>query len=211
MVTKAGLNRAAPRLIEWGVAAMPFPGQSVCGDRHVVARHPAGVLVGVVDGLGHGPGAAAAAAIAVATLEGAAAVPVASLVQRCHLALEPTRGVVMTLASINAQEGTLTWLGVGNIEGTLFRAARTASPPQESVSLRGGVVGYQMPPLRPQVVPVGLGDVLVFVTDGIRSGFSRDIGLSGPPQRMADELLARHARGTDDALVLVVRYLGGAA
>ncbi len=190
---------------------MPLPGQSVCGDRHVVALFPAGGLVGVVDGLGHGPEAAAAAGVAVATLERSAQEPVTTLVQRCHVALERTRGVVMTLASFNVRGGTLTWLGVGNAEGILFRADQSASSPRESLSLRGGVVGYQLPSLRAQAVPVVPGDLLVFTTDGIRSEFARDLRLTDPPQHMADGVLARHARGTDDALVLVVRYLGGAA
>ncbi len=210
MGTKAGLRDAGPQVIEWGVAAMPLPGQSVCGDRHVVALFPVGGLVGVVDGLGHGPEAAAAAEVAVAILERSAQEPVTSLVRRCHQALERTRGVVMTLASLNVPDGTLTWLGVGNAEGVLFRADSNASLPRESVSLRGGVVGYQVPPLRAQVVRLAPDDVLVFTTDGIRSEFDRDLRLADPPQRMADQVLARHARGTDDALVLVVRYLGGA-
>ncbi len=205
------MRGVAPQMIEWGVAAMPHPGQTMCGDRQVVALFPAGALVGVVDGLGHGPEAASAAEIAIATMERSAQEPVASLVRRCHEALGRTRGVVMTLASLNALDGTVTWLGVGNAEGILFRADKNASPPRESVSLRGGVVGYQVPPLRAQVVPLAPGDVLVLATDGIRSDFDRDLRLSDPPQRMADQLLARHARGTDDALVLVVRYLGGAA
>jgi hypothetical protein len=31
---------------------------------------------------------------------------------------------------------------------------------------------------------------------------------TGPPQAFAEQLLARHRRGTDDALVLVAHYRG---
>ena len=41
-----------------------------------------------------------------------------------------------------------------------------------------------------------------------RSGFARDIVLDDTPQQLAGRILATHAKGTDDALVLVARYLG---
>ncbi len=197
-----------PPLIECGVAAQPLEGEAECGDLHVVQPFPGGVLVGAVDGLGHGPEAAAAARSAVLTLEGYAHEPVISLVKRCHQRLIRTRGVVMSLASFNALDNTMTWLGVGNVEGLLLRADVAANPPRENVLLRGGVVGYQLPALHASILPVTRGDVLILATDGIRSGFVEDVTLSHPPQRIAEHILARRAGGADDALVLVARYLG---
>jgi hypothetical protein len=52
------------------------------------------------------------------------------------------------------------------------------------------------------------GDTLVMATDGVRSGFAADLPLHGSPQALADEILARDGKRTDDALVLVARYLG---
>lgn len=199
-------------LIEWGAAASALPGQAVSGDRSVVAPFPGGVLVAVADGLGHGNEASLAAEIAVATLAKYAAESVIALVQRCHEALLRTRGVVMSLASLNGQDNTMTWMGVGNVEGVLFRADAEASPLRESILLRGGTVGYMLPPLRASVLPVARGDTLIFVTDGIRSSFAGDLALvasSRAPQQIADGILSRHSRQTDDALALVARYLGG--
>ncbi len=56
-------------VLEWGVAGQPFAGQAVSGDRHLVEPVPNGVLVAVVDGLGHGEEAAQAAQLAIATLQ----------------------------------------------------------------------------------------------------------------------------------------------
>jgi negative regulator of sigma-B (phosphoserine phosphatase) len=199
-------------LIEWGAAASALPGQAVSGDRSVVAPFPGGVLVAVADGLGHGSEASLAAEIAAATLEKYAAESVIALVQRCHEALLRTRGVVLSLASFNGQDNTMTWMGVGNVEGVLFRADAKASPPRETILLRGGTVGYRLPPLRASVLPVAPGDTLIFVSDGIRSSFVEDLALAASslaPQQIADGILIRHGRQTDDALVLVVRYLGG--
>jgi phosphoserine phosphatase RsbX len=55
---------------------------------------------------------------------------------------------------------------------------------------------------------VGAGDTLVFATDGISGDFLADVSAREEPQRLADQILARHGKGTDDALVLVARYLG---
>src|SRR3989442_542063 len=51
---------------------------------------------------------------------------------------------------------------------------------------------------------------LIFATDGIREGFADGLSPEAAPQHLADQILARHGKGTDDALVLVARYLGGA-
>ncbi len=206
------------QLIDWAVAARPLAGQSVSGDLHVVAPFPAGVLVGVVDGLGHGKEAAAAAAIAAATLTAHAREPLIPLVKRCHEQLKGTRGVVMSVASFLTRDNSMTWVGVGNVEGLLQRGDANGQSPHESLPLRGGVLGYQLPPLRAFVIPVARGDLLIFATDGIRSDFARDSSPSDPlrrhpqdgPQHLANRVLAQYGKSTDDALVLVVRYLGGA-
>jgi hypothetical protein len=52
------------------------------------------------------------------------------------------------------------------------------------------------------------GDTLIFATDGIREGFTEGLALSDPPQQLADRILARYTKGTDDALVLVARHAG---
>jgi hypothetical protein len=102
------------------------------------------------------------------------------------------------------------WLGVGNVEGWLYRGGSGTPPKRESLLLRGGVVGYRLPPLRDSVVSVKAGDVLIFATDGIAAIDSNGLRLTDRPAAIADGILARFARGTDDALVLVGRYDGEA-
>ncbi|HYE34069.1 SpoIIE family protein phosphatase [Methylocaldum sp.] len=202
-------------LIEHGVAARAFPGENVSGDRPMVKLVPNGVLIAAVDGLGHGVAAGIAAGIAVATLEDHAGEEPEALVQRCHQVLKGTRGVVMSLASIDVREGKMAWLGVGNVDGLLLRTA--GSPPtREALLMRGGVVGDQLPPLRTAYLPIAAGDLLIFTTDGIRSDFATRLSLIDPllrhqdVQEIADRILARFGKTTDDALVLVARYLEAA-
>lgn len=194
--------------IEWAVAQRALPGQGVSGDLHLVAYHSHGVLLAVVDGVGHGPEASVAARIAVDTLRDRPAQSVHSLVNRCHEALKGTRGVVMTLASWNGFDQTMTWLGVGNVEGLLLRADDSHGAPSESALLRGGLVGAQLPALYANVVPLSEGDLLVLASDGIRNEFEHVISLKASPKVIADQILDGCFKGTDDALVLAVRYLG---
>jgi serine phosphatase RsbU (regulator of sigma subunit) len=194
--------------IEWGVAAATLPGESHSGDHYVVASFSGGLLISVLDGIGHGEQAAAASRMAGAILEKRALDPVIALVRRCHQELRDTRGVVMSIASFHLVHGLMTWLGVGNVHGVLLRGGRGFPPVEESLLLRAGVVGNQLPALQAAVLPVNAGDAVVFATDGVDSGFERPLALQHSPQKASEEILARHGKMTDDALVLVVRYWG---
>ena len=194
--------------IEWSVAARALPGQTVSGDLHVVVPTTEGALIGVVDGLGHGEDAVAAARRAVNVIEQHAGESVVSVVQRCHQALQRTRGAVMTVLSLNAREKNATALGIGNVETTIVRADPEARIRRESVLLRCGVVGYQLPALHASVLPVAPGDMIVFATDGVWEDFSDLITLPTSPARLAERILQQKFRGTDDGLVLACKFLG---
>jgi phosphoserine phosphatase RsbX len=195
--------------ISWGVSSRALDGGAESGDLHVVAPCAQTVLMAAIDGIGHGPEAALAARVAAAVLLQHAGEPLIPLLQRCHEGLRGTRGVVLSMASLDLRVNTLTWLGVGNVEGVLFRADRLAHPPRDSLVLRGGVVGYQIPSLRTTERPVAAGDVLVFATDGVRGDFATDPPLGSDMQEATDSILARYGKETDDALVFAARYLGG--
>ncbi len=195
-------------LVESGVAKFALPGQEESGDRHLICPAQAGVVIAAIDGIGHGEEAANAAKTAVATLKAHIDEPIISQVEYCHEELRSTRGVVLSLASIDATHGMMTWLGVGNVQGVLLRAGAKRGKAQEELLLRGGVVGSQLPPLQAAVLPVARGDTLVFVTDGVRVDFIESLSTLESPQRAADRILQRYGSGSDDALALVVRLTG---
>ncbi|HEV2231913.1 MAG TPA: SpoIIE family protein phosphatase [Terriglobia bacterium] len=195
-------------ILEWSVAALAMPGEKVSGDTQLVETFPNGALVAVVDGLGHGSEAALAARNAVEIMKAHPLESVIPLLNRCHENLRTTRGVVLSMASFNAVDGTLTWLGVGNVEGMLFRHDSDEKTTYESLLSRRGVVGGRLPPLHAGILPVTPGDTLIFATDGIRSGFESNLSLRASPKEIADRILAQHNMETDDALVLVARYIG---
>jgi negative regulator of sigma-B (phosphoserine phosphatase) len=194
--------------LECGFASRPRPGEAVSGDDFLVKAHPRGVLLAMVDGLGHGNEATAASRTAIEILAAHPGEPVIALMERCHAGLKDTRGVAMTLISIDIPTGTLSALGVGNVETLLIRADPDARPWREEMLLRNGVVGYKLPALQASILPIHPGDLFIFTTDGIRSAYAERLNENDPVQAMAEGILEQDFRGNDDALVLTVRYLG---
>lgn len=208
---RLGHYAAAGGSCDWGVAGRAKTGESCSGDSYIVAASPGRILLGALDGLGHGAEAAAASAIAVGVLEAEPEASLDFLMGRCHEELLQTRGVVMSLASFDRRDGTLTWGGVGNVAGVLLRADASAVPAREELLLRGGVVGQRLPELYTSVLAVLAGDVLVFATDGIRREFPDGLAAGESPLPLAERILARFATDSDDALVLTVRFREGQA
>ena len=195
-------------LVEFGVANFALPGEGTSGDCHVLRCRPGGLLVAAIDGIGHGEEAAGAAKTAASILSNGADEPIISLVEECHRALRSTRGVVLSVASIDLTHGMMTWLGVGNVVGALARVVPRGSNFPEMLLLRGGVVGKQLPALQAQVLPVSEGDTLFFSTDGVKGHYVETVSARENPQRAAHRILQKFHTANDDALVLAVRLTG---
>jgi phosphoserine phosphatase RsbX len=200
-----GIDR---QLLQSGVAVRSRPGEATCGDVAVVNSTRDQALVAAIDGLGHGAEAACAARIAAEVVREFAEEAPVSLVRRCHDALKQTRGVAMSLASFSASERTITWLGIGNVEGRLVSSDSSLPFLSGSLPLFRGLPGHELPPMRPATLDARHGDVLIFATDGISAEFADSLDVSGSPQEIADRVAVTHWKATDDALVVVARYLG---
>lgn len=198
-----------PAPFDIGTAELPYPGQMRSGDRYVVRKLRQGLMVAVIDGVGHGDEAASAADLAAAEMRAPISeASVIGVVQRCHEALRPTRGAVMGLAFLDPANEEITWLGVGNVAGALLRGKHALDHHDEALLQRAGVVGRQLPPLRAEIVAITGGDIVVLATDGIDPDFVESARKDGSSQAIADSILASHFRGTDDAMVVVIRYKG---
>jgi phosphoserine phosphatase RsbX len=200
----------AEPLVDWAIASRTRPGELVAGDLALVSHGSAGALIATADGLGHGPAAARAARAAVreavASLDG----DVAAIARRCHRALRQTRGAALSLGLVARATQTVTWLGVGNVEGRVIHRRPHHPAPPQSLTLSPGVPGHDLPELVPEVLPLGRGDLLIFATDGIDRCFADDLDVSGTPAQIAERIVRRHWTARDDALSLVVRSLGAA-
>lgn len=196
--------------IEWAAKARPRPGEQVCGDRSIaVDVGGTAALIGVLDGLGHGAEAAQAALCGVETLRDAHAEPIDVLIQLCHRALAGTRGAAMTLAHIDFHTDTLSWVGIGNVTANLVAKHPGGVEVRSSARLAGGIVGYRIPEaLTPQEVSIRPGDLLVIASDGIDEDHLHNIDFAAPALTIAEQILRRHGKDNDDALVLAARHRG---
>lgn len=196
---------------DYAVAGRALSGERQSGDAALVQPTADGVLVAVVDGLGHGDEAAAAAQAAVAALREYGGEPLPTLLQRCHMRLQETRGAAMVVAVLDTVRATLTWAGVGNVEAVLIAAGHGLVRDKQCLTNRSGVVGYRLPAVEGRVVPIFPGDLLILATDGIDECFVSAEMPRAPPDRLARAILDGHGKATDDALVLVLRWLGAEA
>jgi anti-sigma regulatory factor (Ser/Thr protein kinase)/serine/threonine protein phosphatase PrpC len=188
---------------EVAIFGRPIEGERESGDDAAFVRSPEALLVAVADGLGHGPEAREASARAMVAVRGHAEGELASLLGACDRALRGTRGAVMAVARFDRGAHILSHASAGNINSHLYRPRATRR--FGSVSC---VLGARGPSPRLMVETEALEPrpLLVMFSDGIssRADLSGELELlRQPPLVIAHQMVMRHGRSTDDALVLV--------
>ncbi len=190
--------------LEWAVAERPLLGETVSGDQFCVESFDNVTLLAVSDGLGHGEEAAAASHRALQTVRENSGRSLPEIMDRCDQNLRETRGAVMTLAKVDSQLNSLSWLSVGNVSCALLNS-ETGS--WDEVFLRPGILGgHRYQSREAEVLPLRQGDYVIFATDGVKPGYLSRVSLSGSPGEIARGVLAGYGKADDDALVLVARY-----
>ena len=196
--------------IEWAAARRPVPGEEVCGDFPIAVEvGSTAALFGVADGLGHGTAAETAALRAADVVNRSRTEPPDVLLQLCHRGLADTRGAAITLARIDFETDTLSWIGIGNVTADLVAKTPGGVQIRASALLAGGIVGYRIPhALATHQVSISPGDLLVIATDGILEGHFAGIDFAAPAMVIAEHILDAYSRESDDALVLAARHRG---
>jgi hypothetical protein len=197
--------------VEVGGVITPHPDESAVGDGYGVAWEDDRMTVGVVDGLGHGVEAAQARSAALELLERQPALDSAGLLREIDVGLRVTRGAAAAIAQIDGWSRQLTFAGMGNVTGRLFRPGA-----DQSLLSRPGILGTGHGAgafARPRLHRLVSADwkppaVLVLHTDGITGRWN----LADYPRAdhhhpaVLAALIWRDAlRGYDDATVVVVR------
>ena len=192
-----------PCPIEVGVATRPCRACTVNGDSFVIKRWSESILVGVVDGLGHGPFAHQAAVTATSYVESHFDRPLDQIFIGVGRACRSTRGVVMALARFDWGRGQMSFASIGDI------GARVV-PDAGSFRLRErrGIVGFNAPnpDVSEHVWPPD--HWLIVHSDGIRARWTATDFLELQklaPAAAAERLLRDHAEENDDATVLIAR------
>ena len=196
--------------LEWAAASRPARGGEELGDGSLVKRIEGGVLIAVVDGLGHGREAAAATRLALRAIELSTSTSPERVCRECHVILHPSRGAVMGLAYLDTRHGDLSWLSVGSVGGAIYGRQNGLGPAFRNLVAHNGVVGRRLPLLRPVSRRLSPGDLLILTTDGIRPAFAAEEYATDSPEQLASAILGRHGVPDDDALVLVVCFRGDA-
>lgn len=190
--------------IAWGAVCRAKQGQTTSGDTYLVEELPtARVLAAVIDGLGGGEEAARAARLAEAHYRQHADQSLQDLVRHSHTALHQTRGAVVGLLRLEAAEHAASYVGVGNI-GVYVHSRQSIKPISKN-----GILGYRLPTLLELHYTYDPGDVFILYSDGVSGQFALDaqIDIKQSPQQIAEQILARHGKLTDDATVLVIKPL----
>jgi len=182
---------------------VPKPPETESGDawEAVLTREVA--TISVVDGLGHGPAAALASAAAVRVFRENDQHGLERMLQDAHGALRPTRGAAVGIARIHAAHGRLEFGGVGNIAGIII-----ADEGVRRVVSQNGIVGHEMRKVLTFSYPWTESSVLVLHSDGLSTSWNPTSypGLmQRDPALIAAVLYRDHARGTDDATVVVAK------
>jgi len=192
--------------IDAGEYVRPCDGETLSGDTALVQWGDDGVLVAVIDVLGHGPDAHELAVqlsgILSKWLTGPAAPSPGGALSVLHEAARGTRGAVAAVAWLDSRtlEGSV--VGIGNVRCRLFGSvART-------VEFREGVLGCRIRSQTPFSFVLRPADVLLLFSDGVPGRFKSSEYPSltlDPAPAIASNIVRRFGKGIDDASCAVIR------
>jgi anti-sigma regulatory factor (Ser/Thr protein kinase) len=189
--------------LEDGVVTVPKNGEMVCGDTCAITRHADRCNVMIADGLGHGPQAAAASQLAADVLSARPERAAADAIAAMHGALSSTRGAAAAVATIDSNDDTLKYCGVGNISGILQVDYKS-----RNLISHNGTLGHNARKIQQFDFDFPRGALLIMFSDGLTSHWAlADYpGLAARhPGLIAAVLYRDHERGRDDVSVVVLR------
>jgi negative regulator of sigma-B (phosphoserine phosphatase) len=198
------LGRSGMRFI-WAVAEAPAERELLTGDRHLVKVTEHGVLVAVLDALGHGADASQVADVALECLKRQKTAGLEEVLLAWHEQLRGSRGVVAGLAWFD-HFGEVSWLAVGNVSTTLWRSWYGKMRVHASARVHAGIIGAQVPRLHAEIKPLQPNDLLILATDGIGADVIAGFAASDSSEAVARKFVAEGKVPSDDGLVLVGRY-----
>jgi anti-sigma regulatory factor (Ser/Thr protein kinase) len=183
-----------------GAVNIALEGEIESGDAWAIARDASGVALMVVDGLGHGTFAAEAARVAIETFRANPFAPPQEILLRANGLMSKTRGGAAACARLSGDN--LTYAGVGNISGALVSQGKS-----QGLVSHNGTLGLNQRRTQQFEYRREPGGILVMHSDGVSARWelkkNADL-LSRHPAVIAGVIYRDHARGRDDATVVVV-------
>jgi hypothetical protein len=193
-----------PYRSEVGLLGRAYPGELLSGDHALWAWSEEALVVGLVDGLGHGPEAREAADRAMELMRERLSLSPELMLEHCDSGLWGTRGVSAGIVRLDRRSGALVHACVGNITTMVCRPGEAGI-----MSCTPGVLGISRQRARATRGESWLrpGEMLVMYTDGLstRTTVEDPVLLRRHPLEVAHELMRRFSKNHDDATVLAVR------
>ncbi len=198
------INLKSPGLFEWGVICIPVAQEEVSGDAwstYTMADNTQ--LFMLADGLGHGPDAHLAASEAVRIFNERGDASLIDILLAQHAALKKTRGAAIAIIKIDPFRQEASYLGVGNISGTILT-------PHKNYSMLSynGIIGHQFRTVHEMKYPFNNKSILVMHSDGLSNQWEKiySVELSRQsPATTAGLLYRGFKRKRDDVCVLVAK------
>jgi serine phosphatase RsbU (regulator of sigma subunit) len=199
------MDRSSAGGLDIAVVHTPIEGQTVSGDGYSIQAEPTGVLLVVIDALGHGEPAAEVLETALAGLQLVGRHEIDRIFQNLDERLSGSRGAVAAIARISTEKRRLTWASIGDVQGTISsRQART------TLVATPGILGYRCPPATLKTVPFDIGDLLCLATDGVLPGFAGELDTGLGLESVARRVEA-FMKPDDDSLALLAQLEEGPA
>jgi negative regulator of sigma-B (phosphoserine phosphatase) len=180
----------------------PCLGEARSGDSVVIRHLDEGLLVAIVDVLGHGDLANELTHVIDRHLERYGSPDLAAEMTLLHRQLKGSRGAALGLCFIDASASRLLYTGVGNTSIRRFGNAETRLYSQD------GVLGQNMRTPRLQPLDLLPNDLVVMYTDGVSDRFtSGDYPgvIRHTPEQVAKNIVQRFGKDYDDAACVAIR------
>lgn len=194
-----------PAPFVWGVINIPAKYEVVSGDTWRVRQRDRKLSLLMVDGLGHGPDAAKAAQDAADVFDSDPFLSPVAIFENMHVRMRGSRGGAVAIAQIDMDREQLSYVGVGNIAGSIRTVAEGSG---RGLFSHNGIVGVQYRKAQQFEYPCPRESLLTLHSDGLQSrwAFDKYRGLSQRhPGIIAGVLYRDFYRGNDDVTVAAVR------
>lgn len=146
----------------------PYQGEVKSGDEVVLIRTEEYILIGIIDGLGHGKAAYDIAQSIKKYIEEQHSQDIETLVQNAHQNFKGSRGAVIGLAKIQ-NDGQIDFIGIGNISCKIINKSQ-----EISLLSKDGALGIRTRNICTIKAKIEPGAILVMYSDGIGSQVFRN-------------------------------------
>ncbi|PCI80784.1 MAG: stage II sporulation protein E (SpoIIE) [SAR86 cluster bacterium] len=189
--------------IEYYSVVRPCFGQRVSGDAIFTKETERGLLIVVIDVLGHGEEAHELAAQITDYLETNYVDDIDKLIRLMHIYLKESRGAAAGLCFLNFETRKVSYVGAGNTVIRKFGSADASLMSQE------GTLGLVVRNPIVSNMSISTEDVLLLYTDGITSHFRKEDYprlVNDDVRKISNNIVRNFGKEYDDASCIALRY-----